>query len=299
MALPDDMAPNPTFKTPADHWQGVVALLVTCMLWGSSFLVVKGALDDVPASVLTFARFAIAALVFLPFMSRNPQIFRAGFELGVWGILGYATQTIGLELTSVSRSAFITSLYVILLPLLTWALGRRLGWEIWFSAVLAFAGVGLLSYDGSPPNSGDYWTLAAAFFYAIYIWRLEAYSTHFNSIDLAGAQLVAGTALSFPWILATHPEWLKLSALPNLPWVALLYVALFCTACTTWLQTWGQQRVSAIQSAVILTTEPIWASLFAFIFLSESLGLQGYVGVIAIVAATLVSQISWVVRSRR
>lgn len=274
-------------------------LLGTCMLWGSAFLVVKGAVNEVPPSVLTFMRFAIAALCFLPFMTRNRQVFRAGFELGLWGILGYGTQTIGLELTSINRSAFITSLYVILLPLLTWMLGRRSSWWIWLSAVLAFLGVGLLSYDGSPPNPGDYWTLAAALFYAIYIWRLEAYSTLFNALDLAGAQLFSGAAIALPWVLFTHPTWLKLSALPNLPWVELLYLAILCTACTTWMQTWGQQRVNAIQAAIILTLEPVWASVFALLFLDEVLGFQGYVGAAIIISATLISQMGWVVGTRR
>ncbi|MBF2077502.1 MAG: DMT family transporter [Synechococcales cyanobacterium T60_A2020_003] len=292
------MVPNPSLKTPADHWQGVLMLLVVCMLWGSAFLVVKGAIADVPASVLTFSRFAIAALCFLPFMNRNRAIFQAGFELGLWLMVGYATQTIGLEFTSVNRSAFITSLYVILLPLLTRLMGGRLSWATWGSALLAFGGVGLLSSDGSPPNVGDYWTLATALFYALYVWRLEAYSVHFNAIDLAGAQLVAGTAIAFPWVLATHPSWLKMSALANLPWPALLYLALLCTACTTWMQTWGQQRVNATQAAVILTMEPVWASLFAFLVLDEVLSMQGYLGAATVVVAMVVSQIAWLRRSR-
>jgi drug/metabolite transporter (DMT)-like permease len=292
------MALNPPFKTPRAHWQGVLVLIATCMLWGSAFWVTKQVLEETPASVLTLFRFAIAALCFLPFMSRNPQLLRAGLELGLWGVLGYATQTIGLESTSVNRSAFITSLYVILIPLFTWMLGRRLGWLTWLSAVLAFLGVGLLSYDGSPPSPGDYWTLATAVFYALYVWRLEAYALVFQSIDLAGAQLVAGAAIALPWVLATYPDQLSLRAWSNLPWVALLYLAVLCTACTTWMQTWGQQRISAIQASVILTLEPLWAALFAFLFLGEILGLQGYLGAVTIIFAMLISQLSWWVRSR-
>lgn len=281
------------------HWLGLLYLNILVLLWGTTFVVVKEAVAGQSPSVLVAGRFLIASLVALPLLRylRGP-IWRVGLELGFWLAAGYATQAIGLQYTGASRSAFITALNVILVPIILGVLGQRLSWPIWLSAALAVLGVGLLSYDGSPPNVGDLWTLGTAVTYALYIVRLEVFLKQYPVIALTAAQLFFTTLFALIWLAWDQPE----VSWSSMPWGALLYLGIAATALTTWLQTIGQRYVSAPEAAVIFTLEPVWASVFAFALLGERLGLQGLLGAALAVVAILISQmpfvLAWLWRQR-
>jgi drug/metabolite transporter (DMT)-like permease len=166
-------------------------------------------------------------------------------------------------------------------------LGHRLAWPVWLSAALAIAGVGLLSYDGSPPNWGDFWTPGTALSYAVYIWRMELYAHRFSSLSITGIQLFTVLLLSGVWAIWEQEPW-NWSALP---WFSLLYLGLVASALCIWLQALGQRFVPAPQAAIVFALEPVYASAFAYFLLGERLGLQGLVGAGLIIAATLTSQL--------
>lgn len=276
---------------------GIAALLLLTVLWGSSFVVVKDAVNQVPPGLLLAVRFIVAALGLTPFLRRDWKLWRAGAELGFYLLLGYGSQTVGLLYTTVHRSAFVTSLNVLFLPLLLGLLGHRLGWKIWLAAGLALGGVGLLSSDGTPPNIGDLWTLGTAIAYALYILRLGTFSQRYSSLQgslsLSAVQLwmTAGGAVAWAWV--ESPAGLVPGAiaqdLSGLPWGALIYLAIACTTLTTFLQTLGQRWVSPAQSAVLFTLEPVWASVFALLILGETLSTQGLLGAGLILVAMFVT----------
>jgi drug/metabolite transporter (DMT)-like permease len=280
------------FVSPRLRWLGLSALVAGTVLWGTSFVVVQGAIANIPPSLVTLVRFSIAALCFLPFLKRDRRLVVVGLELGLWIVGGYTTQAIGLIYTTVNRSAFITSLYVLGIPILFWFLGRSVGRVFWMGAGLALLGVGLLSYDGTPPNLGDLWTLGTALCYTLYIWRLEVHTPLFNALTLTAAQLWGTVAIALLWVSLGQTEWLLPSRWPELPWSALVYLGIFTTATTTVLQTWGQRFVGATQASVVYTLEPVWASMFAFVLIDERLGFQGLAGAVCIFAATLLCQLA-------
>lgn len=267
-----------------EHLAGAVMLLLVTMLWGSTFVVIKGVVDTTAPSVLIFGRFFVAALVFLPWLPRRTDIWRAGAELGFWICLAYATQTIGLQYTSASQSAFITVLNVIIVPILAAFAGYRITPPIWISALMAIAGVGLMTHGLSQLNIGDAWSLACALGYAIYVLRLGEYARRLPVLPLSCTQLVGVVGFSAVWIGVDQPSF------DNPPWIVLLYLGIGTTALTTWLQTHGQRYIGAAEAAVIYTLEPVWAAVFAVFILAESLGLTGWAGAAVICAATLISQ---------
>ncbi|WP_457630114.1 DMT family transporter [Oceanithermus sp.] len=271
------------------HLRGILILTLVTLIWGSTFVVVKGALESFPPSLLMLLRFALGALVFLPLLPRSRGSWLAGFELGFWAFLGYASQTIGLLYTTAGRSAFITALSVVLVPLLAGLLGRRVRPLVWLGALASFVGVGLLAYDGSPPNPGDFWTLITAVTYALYILALERHARNHDPLVLAFTQLVWLTALVGAWALVSG----DLARLPQLavPWAAVLYLTLAATALTTWLMAVGQREVSAPEAAIVYSMEPVWAALFAYLVLGERLGLQGWLGGLLVVAAVIAAQL--------
>jgi drug/metabolite transporter (DMT)-like permease len=258
-------------------------LALATFLWGTTFVVTKNALTGFPASELILGRFLVAGIVFLPFLRLGRKLWLAAIELGTLLWLGFATQTIGLRYTTVDRSAFITSMSVIIVPVFAGMMGRSTRWIVWLAALVALAGVGLLSHDGSPPNRGDLWTLLCAVFWAIYIARLEGFTAALPSRPLTAVQLWVVVLLSAGWTLAAGPP------RQAIPWPGILYLGLFATAATTWFQTLGQKWVSAGQAAVLYTLEPLWAAGFSWIFLRETLGKSGLVGGAMILGAALLS----------
>ncbi len=268
----------------ATQWAGAAILLLATALWGTTFALGKDALDHVsPAPMLT-ARFVVAAIIFLPFLRLDPRLWIAGLELGIleWG--GYALQTIGLQYTTPGRSAFLTAMSVIFVPLFAAATGRRIDRVIWGTAIAGFIGAGLLSYDGSPPNLGDAWTVLCAACWGIYILRLEHHSPNFTPRALTAVQLVIVAAACAVWMGIERPT----TDFSSFPWLTILYLAIAATALTTWLQTLGQRRVSAPRSAVIFTVEPVFATAFVFLWHGELPGSRGWIGSGLIVAAALV-----------
>ena len=290
---------------------GLSLLNLAPLLWGSSYVVLKQTITTIPPSILNLISYTLAALCFTPFLKQNQRLIGAGLELGFWLLLGSATQTIGLQYTSASRSAFITTLYVVLVPLLIHlsvilpkflakkttaknlaAVNKidRVQSPIWVTAFLALIGVGILSYDRQTPNIGDLWTLGTAGSYALYIIRIENYARKFNALSLAAAQMWSAVVFSLLWVSTDKSHWvINLQTLSNLPWSALLYLGLVVTTGTICIQTWGQARVKSTQAAVIYTLEPVWGLVFAYLILGEVLGWRGWFGAAMIVTATLIS----------
>lgn len=258
----------------------------------------------------------------------------AGAELGVWTFLGFGLQAISLQYTTATRSAFLLYLNVKLVPILALLLyGRQSPLQTWISALIAFSGTGksrksplpfspichrppppphlspanhrhllfaaLLSFDGSPPNIGDAWSLAAAVASACFILRLEEAAgktqpAELNAAAIASAALLSVILASFELALSEAPAELiahfgdALSA----HWGELLYLALFTTAVAQWLQALGQSRISAQQSAIIFSLDPVYGAGFSWLLLGETFGLQGWAGGALIVAAVVLSQSS-------
>ena len=274
-----------------DRRRGVPLVVLATLLWGSTFAVLKMQLaTDVRPSTLIVGRFAVAAVVLSPWLRGGRKLWAASAELGVLLWAGYATQTIGLRYTGVGRSAFLTSAGVVLVPVYTRLTGRPVGRLVWPAAAVALAGVALLGRDtiAGPLNRGDAWTLACTVVWAAYICRLERYAAALPSTALVAGHLLVVAAISVVWAAADGTL-----AMPGAgyPWAAVLYLGLFTTALTTWLQTVGQRYLPAAEAAVLFTLEPVFASAFGWWLLADRLGGRGLVGAGLILSAAAMAQV--------
>jgi drug/metabolite transporter (DMT)-like permease len=274
------------------HSQGVLILVFVTVLWGSNIIVAKDALSHLNCAWLLLIRFTIAGACLLPWMRWQAIYAIAGLELGLCLILCFGMQTIGLELTSASRSSFITSLEVVLLPLLLGWLGHRITRLNWVAAAVSLFGIGLLSYDGSPPNLGDLWNLGAAVGYTVYTWRMEHYCRWLSSSALAGAHLWGAALLVGVWVLWHSSSGEALPDFQAMPKFSLLYLGIITTALTTFLQAWGQSRVSSFEASLISNLDPVWVTLFAAFLFNETLGRQGILGAALILGGTVLCQLN-------
>lgn len=293
---------------------GIGILLVVTAIWGTTFPLVKRLTDLLDPTELLFLRFGVAGAVALPvLLRRRPDgaWWQAAAEFGFLGWLGYAAQTAGLAATSAGRSAFITSLSVLGVPLLAALAGRPPHRRVWPAVAVAVAGTFLLANDGGPPNRGDALTLITAASYSVYILRLELWVRRVSSARLMAAQTLGVLPFAAAALLLSDPtHWphvaggqatlqlgtvwplliARWSQLPLSAWRDLVYLGTVGLGLTAGLQALGQARVAAAQAALIFTTEPVWAALFAGLWLGERLGPRGLGGGLLILLGAWLGQ---------
>ncbi|MDH3687316.1 MAG: DMT family transporter [Myxococcales bacterium] len=252
-----------------------LALLGVTLLWGASFTVIKDALDVVPPHLLVALRFGIAAFVLALLSPRRvlqpaPGARRAALVLGVllWG--GYAFQTWGLTFTTPSRSAFITSTAVLLVPgVALLALRVRPTRGVGFGVLLATGGLWFLTQPGSGGfGRGESLTAFCALSYAAHIVALGHLAPNFRSLPLATLQLGVVAACATGATLAFEQPSLDL---PFRAWLAVGFLGVFCSAVAVLVQTWAQRRIPAARAGLLFALEPVFAALIAWIALGEGL----------------------------
>ena len=270
----------------------IAALVIVTLIWGTTFVVVKDTLDVMPASLLLAIRFSMAFILFAPWIKPEKHTLKPAFILGILLFIGYGCQTIGLVFTSASKAAFITGFSVILTPILSTLFWRnRIANKVYLAATVALMGLGLLSLTGaSGLNIGDIWVMGTAFAYAIFIVYLGEVVHKHKIMTLNALSLYPLVLLTWLWAL---PHIGLLGTLPLKSYLALFYLASFATVLTSILQTWAQKQVPAYLAALIFLLEPVFATFFAYMFLSETLGILAWCGGLLILLAIIISEIPW------
>lgn len=267
-----------------------IAVLTITVIWGSTFFIIKNAVDRIDPIDYLAVRFTIAAglsaLILAPRLRRLPRRgWRAGLLLG--GLYGLAqiAQTYGLKHTPASVSGFITGTYVVLTPVIVWLILRvRLPRQAWACIVLATLGLGVLTLTGPASiGIGECLTLLGAGLYAAHIVVLERYASHWDAMALTVVQLI-GVALVCA--VGAVPGGYRVTADP-LVWKAIAYTALVAGVGTMFLQTWAQRHLSATRTSLLMTFEPVFASLFAVALGGEPLTARLLLGGAIIFAATV------------
>ena len=276
----------------SDAQKAVSTLAFVTAAWGTQHSVAKAALDSVGdghALELTAARFLVAALALAKFRPKDSETWRWGCELGVWSFLGFALQTVGLETTTATRSAFLLYLNVKFVPLLELVNGKTLPRGTWLSAFAALSGTLLLAADsdavGSTWAPGDSLSVLAALASACFIIRLEPASQKASSPEgLASATALATSLLAFLAFWQTGSFDAPVPPPPEVL-VAAVYLGLIPSALCGYLQTIAQKTVPPSSAAVVYATDPLWAAFFAYFALHERLGPAGLAGAALIAAA--------------
>lgn len=268
---------------------GILVLVCITLVWGTTFVVIKDALDTISVPLLLAVRFSLAALL-LGWVRVERRALGPAMILGVLAFLGFASQTIGIDLTSASKAAFITGLSVILTPLISSVWFRnRIAPRAYLAAAVALGGLALMSSTGaSGVNAGDVWLLGTALSYALYIVYLGQVAADLPVLSLAGAQHWPMALLAWVWAL---PQVGQLGKVPLATYGAIVYLALVATALVAVLQAYAQKVVPAHVAALIFLLEPVFAALFAFLLLGERLGPLGWLGGVLVVVAMLISEL--------
>lgn len=276
-----------------------LALVLNTLVWGGTFVVVKDALRDVTPLLFLALRFSVATLALMVLFRRswsNPRNRRrsvwGGLVCGVFLFAGYAFQTAGLRLTTAPKSAFITGLSTVLVPLLALLVYRiRPRLTELAGVALATAGLALMTLEGVSPvtiGRGDLLTAICAVAFAGHIVAVGRYSPRasFELLSVTQVGISAVLALALFWWAETP----AISARPAV-WGAIVLTGLLATALAFTLQAWAQQYTTATRAALIFTLEPIFAWATAWALTGETLAARGVAGAVLIVGGILLVEV--------
>ncbi len=273
---------------------GRIALIMTTLIWGTSFVVLKTTISSIPTLYVLAFRFTGAALIMLILGARHlkkidKSYLLGGGLMGVMLFIAYTVQTFGLSLTTPGKNAFLTTTYCVLVPFLYWFVSKKKPDAYNISAALiCVAGVGFVSLQRDlSVNLGDLLTLFCGLFFALHIIITDKVVVGKSVLALTLVQFTVAAALAWIFGFMTAPFPTKISG--DMLW-RIGYLSIMCTAVCYVLQTYGQKHTSPSATAVIMTLESVFGAIISVIFYHEELSAKLLIGFALIFAAVLISE---------
>jgi len=298
----------------------MIELLICTLIWGASFVAQKAGADHFgPFSINCYrnllaglflcgciglrGRYAKRRLLLtgsvLPVPSWNRKTVLGGALSGICLFLAMLTQQLGIERTAPGVSAFLTANYVLFVPVLAAALGRRAGWSVWTGVMLSLCGSYLLCFPSplttqpSPLSlgPGEAWTLLCAVLFAVQILVVDRFAgandmLRFSMVQMLVAGLVALPFVFLPSELARASWSGFMRGIPALFWLGILSSGVAYT-----LQNLGQAKIPAALASIIMSLEGPFAVLFGWLILDDILSVRQLVGCCIILFAVIFVQL--------
>lgn len=277
--------------------QSQLLLLLAAAIWGFAFVAQIAGMEHLGPFSFMAARFGIGCLAVVPLLfwlapeshHRPTWLIPSSLLAGGFLFTGAAFQQVGLQDTSAANAGFITSLYIVLVPLAGLLIGRRAGWPVYCGAALAFGGLYLLSVtEQFTVSKGDWRQLAGAFGWTGHVLVIGWLSKHCDPIRLAIGQYAVVAILS--GILALLLESPTLDAVGQ-SWLPIAYTAVLSTGVAFTLQIIAQKNVPESQAALIMSAEAVFAAFGGWLLINEVLTLRGYFGCVLMLAGIILAQV--------
>ena len=280
-----------------------LALLFNAILWGTTFVLVKSALHSISPVLFLAIRFSLATVA-LTAVFRGRRLWRApkarrvtgnmlaaGAMIGIFLFSGYLFQTLGLQTTTPPKSAFLTGLATVMVPLLG-ALVYSIKPQVSEVAgvLAATLGMGLMTLEGpiGSISRGDLLTFGGAVAFAAHIVATGHFAERIGfevlSITQVGAAALAALAL-FWWVETPRIEWQ-----PLVVW-AILVTGLLCTALAFTIQAWAQHYTTSTRTALIYALEPVVAWITSYCIAGEGLSGRAALGAVLILSGVLLVEV--------
>ena len=267
-------------------------LVAATVTWGATFIVVKQGLAGSSPMTFLALRFLIAAAVLLPLLrSRGVKVPRTWWPYACGAVLfaGYAFQTLGLATTTPARSAFITAISVVLVPVLEPMFGiNRRSWRALAGAVVSIVGLAvLLKPEAAPPSPGDWLTLGCAVAFAFHGIFLQGAVRRSPPATVNATQVLTTAALALPAAAATG--WQVTFAAWTI--AALVITGVLATVAAFWAMAEAQRELTAAETALVLAFEPVVAAVVSVVAGGDAVSLALVVGGALVVLGVLVATV--------
>ena len=293
--------------------KGSFVLLITALIWGTTFIMQKKASDLVGAFTFNFVRSIIATilLTIIAFFTRNTikteevdekgnvvskkKIYVFSILAGI-GMAGGATlQQIGIKTSEASTAAFLTSLYMIFVPILGLMFGKKVKAKIWICVVSAVIGAYILAKSGDNFFSfdlsfGSILIVISGMFWALQINAVSKIANNINPFKLCAIELLVTTIVSFVGMIVSESVIIE-NVYKAMPFI--LYAAILSGTISFAFQNIGQKYCESNIATLIMSLESIFALLSGIIFLKETLEINEVIGSIIIFVSVIIAQINF------
>ena len=280
---------------------GVIALLGATVIWGSAFIAQSVGMDKIGPFTFQAVR-CFLAVVFLfpasalfskgkPFWKgwADPALWRSGVICGLALFAASSLQQIGLVYTDAGKAGFLTAMYIVFVPFLGLFLGQRPGRNALLSLIPAIVGLYLLSCTSvSGINKGDVLLLLCAVAFSVQILLIDRHCAGLDGLKLNCIQALVAAVLSVPWALLT--ETVDASRIASC-WLPLGYAGILSMGVAYTLQIVGQKRVAPSAAALLMSLESVFAALFGWLLLHETMTGAEELGCLLVFAAVVMSQL--------
>jgi drug/metabolite transporter (DMT)-like permease len=270
-------------------------IVLVALFWGSTYFLTKMAVEELEPFNLTALRFGTAFIItalffFKRIRNADRTVIKYSIILGVLAVIAVLSMTFGVQYTTASNAGFLISLSVVMIPLISVVvLKKKIKAKLLLSVILATIGIVCLTLNEQLTiNKGDILCILCATSFAVQVLIMERIPKTADSVAIGALQLgitaVVNFILSFSLENFTVPSDLKV-------WGVIVILGVFCTAFCYIIQIYALKNTSAIQAGIILSLEPVFSAIFAYIFLGELLSKQGYIGAILLFISVILAGI--------
>lgn len=287
--------------------KGKILLLITAIIWGTSFVAQRVSMNFIGPFTFSGVRFLVGALsllvavfIFDGIERRKRQetgetsqedkkiLVKGGISCGIVLFFAASLQQMGIVSTTAGKAAFITALYIVLVPILGLFLGKKAGRFVWIGVLLAIVGLYLLSIEtGLQMGKGDLIVLLGTVFWASHILVIDHFSPKVNGLKMSCIQFfVAGTLALICAFLLEPISWRTILSC----WDTILYTGVMVVGVAYTFQILGQKSVNPSVAAIIMSLESVFGALSGFALLGETMLPREIVGCIFMFAAVLIAQ---------
>ena len=283
--------------------RGSACLLLATFIWGTTFIAQSVGMDHVGPFTFQAVRCALAVIGLMPVIYLfdkkegrdfkrswlNPKLWKAGLFCGIPLFLACNLQQVGIVYTSAGKAAFLTAMYIVLVPVLGLLLGRKITFMVPVSVAIAVAGLYFLSFVGVERiNVGDILLLASALMFAIQIQAVDNFASAVDALRLNCLQALVCAVGSA--VIAVFVEEVTFAGLLDC-WFPLCYAGFLSMGAAYSMQIIGQKHVEPTAASLIMSLESVFAVLAGWLLLKETLAPQEAIGCILMFAAVILSQI--------
>lgn len=285
--------------------KGNSILMITAFIWGTAFVAQSVGMDYVGPFTFIASRYILGGMFLIPCIfilnkadkkslnnkkdSDRKTLFIAGALCGAALFVASSFQQIGIQYTSVGKSGFITSLYIIIVPLLGLLFKHKVSVKVWISVVISLAGLYLLCINESFSISrGDFFILVCAFVFSIHILIIDKYSNLVNGVKMSCIQFfTAGILGSIPMFIFEKPQISNILTAST----PILYAGIMSSGIAYTLQIIGQKYTSPVMATLIMSLESVFAALSGWIILGEVFSIKEFCGCVLVFVAIIFAQL--------
>lgn len=301
------MSDNTVTKT--QKIRNTIFLFLTALIWGAAFVAQSVSMDYIEPMTFICLRsfiggvFLIPVIWFLDQKKKNSgevtssvavkwsdkKVIEAGIACGLCLFLANCFQQTGIQYTTVGKAGFITSFYIIIVPLLGLFFKKYCGILTWISVVVALAGLYFLCINEALHiQKGDFMILVSAFFFAAQILVIDYYNQFVDGVKMSCIQFLTGAVLAFfAMMIFEDPQWAMIMKAA----VPILYTGIMSTGVGYTLQIVGQKGLNPTVAALILSLESVFSALSGFVILHQVLSARELIGCALMFGAIILAQL--------